>query len=149
MILEKESGKSLVVTWIIWAAMFMSLAIYVLICHLIGDEIRSGSIEVPASHIRLVKYILVAVSAAEVVIAYFIRRFMLTRKVAATSLKERYTSAVLISLAFSESIGIFGMVLYFVDDSLPTLYSFIGISALAMVFYRPKADEFEKFCSQA
>ena len=57
----------------------------------------------------------------------------------------KYTSAMLLSLALSESIGIYGLVLFFLGDSFQTLYIFIGISALGMFNYRPKREEIEKF----
>ncbi len=52
---------------------------------------------------------------------------------------------MLLSLALSESIGIYGLVLFFLGDSFQTLYIFIGISALGMFHYRPKREEIEKF----
>ncbi|MBU2499127.1 MAG: hypothetical protein KKE57_09510 [Proteobacteria bacterium] len=50
---------------------------------------------------------------------------------------------MMISLALSESIGIYGLVLFFLGDSLRTLYTFIGISALAIIYHRPKREELE------
>jgi hypothetical protein len=50
---------------------------------------------------------------------------------------------VIVSLVLCDSIGIFGLVLFFLNDSFRTLHFFIGISALAMYFYRPKREEFE------
>jgi hypothetical protein len=47
------------------------------------------------------------------------------------------------SLALSESIGVYGLVLFFLGESFRTLYIFIGISALAMLLYRPKREELE------
>jgi hypothetical protein len=39
---KKQAGKSFLTLWIIWAAMLMSLGIYVLICHVAGDQVRAG-----------------------------------------------------------------------------------------------------------
>ena len=57
---------------------------------------------------------------------------------------NQYTAVVVISLALVESIGIYGFVLFGLGGGLKTLYTFIGISALAMIFYRPKREELEK-----
>ncbi len=145
---ERESvRKSFLTIWIIWASMFGSLAIYVLICLMLGDKIKSGvSPDVP---VQLIKNILAVVSAAEIVIAYVIRRLMLTaRKSPGTSqVAGRYSAAVLISLAISESIGIYGFILFLLGEGFPMPYIFIAISATAMIFYRPKTDEFEQFSS--
>jgi hypothetical protein len=54
-----------------------------------------------------------------------------------------YTTAMIVSLALSESIGIYGLVLFLLGDSFQTLYIFISISALAMFFYRPKREDLE------
>ena len=56
----------------------------------------------------------------------------------------QYATAVIVSLALSESIGIYGFVLFLLGGGFKTLYTFIGISAVAMVFYRPKREEMEK-----
>ena len=55
-----------------------------------------------------------------------------------------YAAVVIISLALSESIGIYGLVLFLLGGGFKTLYTFIAVSALAMVFYRPKREEMEK-----
>lgn len=59
------------------------------------------------------------------------------------SFLAKYTTAVIVSLVLSESIGIYGFVLFLLGDDFRTLYIFIGISALAMFFYRPKREELE------
>jgi hypothetical protein len=55
----------------------------------------------------------------------------------------KYTVAMLVSLALSESIGIFGFLLFLFGDNFQVLYTFIAVSALAMFFYRPKREELE------
>jgi hypothetical protein len=56
-----------------------------------------------------------------------------------------YTKATVITLALAESIGIFGLVLFFLGDSFQVLYLFIAVSAAVMFYYRPKRDELEAF----
>ena len=53
----------------------------------------------------------------------------------------RYTTAVIISLALSECIGIYGLVLFLLGDEYQTLYIFIGAAAAAMFYFRPKREE--------
>jgi hypothetical protein len=53
----------------------------------------------------------------------------------------KYTTAVMVSLALSESIGIYGLVLFFLGSTIQTLYLFMVISACAMIFFRPKKEE--------
>ena len=52
-------------------------------------------------------------------------------------------AAMIVSLALSESIGVYGLVLFLIGDSFQTLYIFIGISVVAMFFYRPKREDLE------
>ena len=41
---EKEAlDKGMIVLWIIWGAILISLFVYVLVCHLSGDQIRQNS----------------------------------------------------------------------------------------------------------
>lgn len=151
--LNTEAKKQINIIRIIWASMLGTLAVYVLICYIFGDEIKSGiSPDIP---VGLIKNILIVVSAVELVAAGFIRKFMLRGRTQvnpafrteASQIAKRYTAAVLVSLAISESIGIYGLVLFFIGEGFPTLYTFIAISAGAMIFFRPKAEEFGQFAA--
>jgi hypothetical protein len=59
------------------------------------------------------------------------------------SFVAKYTTAMMVSLALSESIGIYGFVLFLLGDDLQTPFIFNGIAATAMYFYRPKREELE------
>jgi len=59
------------------------------------------------------------------------------------ALLAKYTTVHIVSLALSESIGIYGLVLFFLGDGFGTLSTFLGISALAIYFHRPKKEELE------
>ena len=152
---DKELNRHFLTLWIIWGAMLSSLVMYLLICHA-APGIRSES-PMGVSP-GLLGNILLGVSAAELLILYFIRRAMfspaargpINRRVEQKPLiskrmfMSKYVSVVIISLAVSESIGIYGFVLFILGDDYSTLYTFILISALAMVAFRPKAAEFER-----
>ena len=148
--------KGMKTIWVIWAAMLGSLLIYVIICHQLGEGLMGAEgDELP---IGLLRKIFFGVTAAELIITYYLRRFMLKGRSSASGstivkgsvamsqppFVGQYTSVVIISLAFSESIGIYGLVLFLLGDSFQTLYTFIGISALTMVFYRPRREELER-----
>ena len=154
---EKEAiNKGMLTLWVIWTAMLGSLLIYILVCHQLGEGFMGNErTEIP---IDLLRKILFGVAVAELIITYYLRRFMLkTRPEAARAamgsrtitlnrpfFMNQYTAVVVISLALVESIGIYGFVLFGLGGGLKTLYTFIGISALAMIFYRPKREELEK-----
>jgi MFS family permease len=147
--------KGLRVLWIIWAAMLGSLLIYVFICHQFGEEIRrTASPDFPTGQLKNILYVVVI---ATLFITYFLRKLILSSRFSSSDAKlfkpetasnqpaflTKYTTAMIVSLALSESIGIYGLVLFLIGDSFQTLYIFTGISAAAMFFYRPKREDLE------
>lgn len=152
---NKELNRHFLTLWIVWAAMLGSLGIYLLICHA-APVIRV--VEGPISSLDLFRNILLGVSAVELLILYFVRRAIFspiprrsvnsrpeTRPIISKRMfMSKYGVIVIISLAVSESIGVYGMVLFLLGDAYSTLYTFILISALAMFAFRPKAAELER-----
>ena len=136
--------------------MLVSLGIYVLVCHLVIDGIRQ-SVDFDFSFAML-RNIFYGVAIFTLFVAHFVRKLILTPGAGVfentpqqtppvkdpSQLMGKYTIAMLLSLAFSEMIGIFGLVLFFLGDSFQTLYIFIGISALGMFHYRPRRGEIDK-----
>jgi hypothetical protein len=152
---DRELNRHFLTLWIIWGAMLSSLAMYLLICHAAPGIQAERPMEVS---LGLLRNILLGVSAAELLILYFIRRSMfsptargpLNRRIESKPLiskrmfMSKYVSMVIISLAISESLGIYGLVLFILGDNYSTLYTFVLISILAMVAFRPKAVELER-----
>ena len=147
--------NKLLVMWIIWGAMVGSLGIYILVCHLLGDQIRRSM--GPDFPLKLLRNIFFGIVIVTLIAIHFIRKFILGKKSSdpgpvpaappspqdPSTIYAKYTVAMIISLALCESIGIYGLVLYFLGDSFQTLYTFVGISAAAMFYYRPKREEIE------
>ncbi len=146
---EKEQfRKSIQMIWIIWVAMLGTLAFYFMIVRFFGDEIKSNiSYDIP---LKKLKDILIVASAIGVALAFFLRRFMLAIKPQKSSGFElsrvagKYASAVLVSLAISETVAIFGLILYLLGEDTTTFHIFIVLSAMAMVYYRPKTEEIKR-----
>ena len=57
---------------------------------------------------------------------------------------SKYAVAMIIPIALSEVVGIFGLVLFLLGAGFQTLYIFIGVSAITMVLFRPRRKEIEK-----
>ena len=148
--------KGMQTLWVIWAAMLGSLLIYIFIGHQWGEGlIGAEGTELP---IGLLRKICVVLAAGALLTSYYLRRFMLkgqSKAARSATIKRaaalnqppfvtQYTSLVIVSLACAESVGIYGLLLFLLGDSLQVFYTFIGISALAMVFYRPKREELER-----
>ena len=148
---EREAiEKGFLPVLIIWGAMLASLLIYVLICHLADEQIHK--VPRPEFPIALIRNILMGVGGAALVLAYYMRRLMLRVRPEGSvpdsplhtgqpKALAKYTVAVIISLALCESIGIYGVVLFFLGADFQILYIFIGASAIAMYFFRPKKEE--------
>lgn len=150
-----ESKNRLTILWFIWAGIFGSLPIYVLICHLVGDGIRQSL--GPNFPLDLLKNGLYGVAIFTLLLTPFLRKFMIggrSRGLGSETPQSplisnqsspiaKYTVAMVVSLALSESIGIYGFVLCLLGATFQTLYIFVGFSALAMFFYRPKREELE------
>lgn len=59
----------------------------------------------------------------------------------------RYTVVIIILAALSESIGIYGVVLFLISKNSLVLYQFITISAAAMIYFRPRKEELLQLAS--
>lgn len=135
---------------IIWVAIFASLFIYLIIAIVAGEGIREGSsgfLPIP-----IFRNILICVAVVEVFIIQIFRRLLLfpsaIHKLDESNIPTnqipvvfQYNKFIIISCALAESIGVYGLILYFVGASVTTLYLFLGASALVMVYHRPKKDD--------
>jgi hypothetical protein len=147
--------NKLLVMWIIWGAMVGSLVIYIVLCNLIGDQIRQPV--GPEFPLVLMSKILFGIGIVTLIAIHFIRRFILGKPsgspgavpISQPSPQDpaesyaKYTNAMIISLALCESVGIYGLILFFLGDSFQTMYTFMIISAAGMFYYRPKREEIE------
>jgi hypothetical protein len=152
---RKANENRLLTFWILWGAIFGSLFIYLFVCHQFGDGIRRSAS--PNMPLDLMRNVLYGVSILTLIGTRFLRKFMLAGRSDGSgpmslkpaspsnqsSLIGKYAVAMMVSLALSESIGIYGLVLFLLGDDFRILYIFIGISALAMFLYRPKREELE------
>jgi len=153
---ERElNEKSHQILWIIWTAMLGSLFVYIFICHLWEDEIRRASNS--NFPLDLIRNILYGIAIFTLILTRFIRKLILAGQHDGPGPKSldssspsnqsaiigKYVTAMLVSLALSEFIGIMGLALFFLGDNFQVLYIFMAISAVAMFFYRPKREELE------
>ena len=114
---------------IIWLAMLVSLAIYLVISQLAADAVRqTASDDIP---LDLMRRILIGISVAELLFIDFFRKRRLKPQPGASpeAVIQKYSVTSLVSYAVAESIGIFGMVLYFLGDNVVYLYFLIAISS--------------------
>ena len=145
MITEQELDKRLLTLRIIWLAMLVSLAIYLFVGIQVGTNVQSSINE---DTFGILKTVLYAVTFATLIATRYVRKLILFGKsqvsqptqVLKHSVLQKYTVAMIVALAMSESIGIYGLILFFLGKNSTDLYLPMLISAAAMVIYRPRRD---------
>ncbi len=122
--------------------MFLMLPTYLLICHFLADDIQLHLPEQQRSIIRTVLYILAIIGFPMTNLIRHIQLRLNQTMPGDTPAKNRYLVTIIVSMALSESSGIFGFIMFILGDDFNTLYIFTGMSALAMFLYRPKIEEY-------
>ncbi len=158
---EQELDKRLMTLRIIWFALLMSLAIYLFVGIQVGTNVQSSVNEDTFGILRTVLY---ALAFAIFIATRYIRKLILSGKSESPCLQggaygarsgqvsqstqvlkdpalQKYSAATIVALAMSESIGLYGLILFFLGKNFTDLYLLILISAAAMVMYRPRKDE--------
>ncbi len=130
----------------IWGAILGSLGIYLAVCLVLGDTL-TGSMP-DGFPLTTLRYALFGISVFTLVAVHFLRGFLLENPGLMRSARPvpssqhpavaRYTVVVIITSALLESIGIYGLILFLLARDSLSLYQLIGLSALAMLYYRPK-----------
>jgi len=157
---EQEEMKQLETGWrvalFIWGAILASLGIYLVVCIIVEKEMQIN-ID-PKLPLETIKYALFGVSIITLFVVHYLRKFLL-RNISSnvissqTSLPQhpavgKYLVLVIISSALLESIGIYGLVLFFLAKDTSSFYQLLIISAAAMIYYRPRKDELLNIAAQ-
>lgn len=152
-------GKAFKVNMVIWSAVFISLPIYLVIGRFL--KIQQLISEDPNLPTDVLMIALLLISIVELWVTFIIRKKILgSRNIRATvtmaggaaaweqQAVARYTVAMVLSAALSESIGIYGLVLFLLSLNEGFLYQFVLLSAAAMLYFRPKKQELVDFAKQ-
>ena len=137
---EQQLQSDLVTAGIIRAASLMSLMALLVICHIYTDKIQIGLDEQQRIILRTVFYVVALLTFP---VLKFVRHVMLRLQRNKKSPKSRYLLAITVTMIISESIGIYGFIMYVLGDSYNTLYIFIMLSALAMFLHKPDKEEYK------
>ncbi|MDD2468665.1 MAG: hypothetical protein PHI97_32215, partial [Desulfobulbus sp.] len=101
------------------------------------------------------RLILFGVAFVTLVVTWYVRKHLLSTKVAAHAAKEanaskstphhpavaRYTTIMITAMALSEAIGIYGFILYILGKNQIDLYLLTALSAAATTLYYPKRQD--------
>jgi hypothetical protein len=140
---ELEKGMSILKT--IWAALTMSLVMYVIAVPLfLRDSTVNFSSEVYGD-LRLILY---GLACATLVATWFVRRMLLAAQSSPKPTKsrqhpalQRYTTAMIVALAMTEAIGIYGLILFLLGKNQTDLFLLTALSGAAMTLYFPRKEE--------
>ena len=133
---------------IIWIALISSLAIYLVVCKAVEGQIP---VSMEGSQLEVLKYALFSISVLTLAGAYLLRNFLIGKIVQPVKgdayqsgthpAVGKYLIVIIIVMALSESVGIYGMVLFFISKDSVSLYQLMVLSAAAMILFRPKKEE--------
>lgn len=144
---QLETGWKVV--FIIWCAMFAALAMYLVVGLVLQEHwLAVISEDFPLDILRQVFFALSLLTIAGV---YYLRKHLLkpggpvvktsSRNVSQHPAVAKYQVAVVITAALLESIGVFGLVLFLLAKDNASLYQLLVISAVAMLYFRPRKQE--------
>ncbi len=143
---EKEVERGMVTLRIIWMAMLAALAVYIIVGLVAAPGVPSSLSD---ESLRMLRTALAAVGLVTLLAVGYVRRLIWggrsrpggADQASRPPALQRYTAAVIVSLGLCESVGIYGLVLFLLGKNPADLFLFIGISAVAMYYYRPKRED--------
>jgi F0F1-type ATP synthase membrane subunit c/vacuolar-type H+-ATPase subunit K len=150
MISDEEVKRGLMTLNIIWFSIFISLVVYLFVGIMVKENVQTS---MDAAAFTTLKSILYGIAAVTLIVTRFVRKFVLSAKGGNKQVAQKaeartqhpalakYTTAMIVSLAMTESVGIYGLVLFFIGKNAMDLYLLIAVSAIAMFFYRPNREE--------
>ncbi|WP_321415515.1 hypothetical protein [uncultured Desulfobacter sp.] len=157
---DQDEMKRLDAGWrvilMIWGAILASLGVYLIICINVGKFLQVNiDSDFP---LTTVKYSLFAMACVTIIGVHIFRKFLLTPGRSVDNSMQmpstqhpaiaKYTIAVVITSALLESIGIYGVVLFFLAKDARSLYQLLIISAAAMIYFRPRKKELIDMATQ-
>ena len=132
--------------WVIWGTLLASLSIYAglpLVTAPFGDAMEGG-----AEALRLC---LGLVAIATAVASFVLKRVLVLGPIARNAIDpntpagaRRIQTGYLFTWVLAESIGIYGLLLYFLTHEMGSLLAFVGGSALLLLLHAPRASDIEQ-----
>jgi hypothetical protein len=132
---------------------------HIVVCYHLAENLKTRSSQ--AVPLVMVKNIFYGLTVGSLLLANFLKKLVLRVKtdhsrqasINPTPVRQQppfvtgYFTTVIVSLAISVSIGLYGYVFFFFSADFPTLYTFMAISAAALFYFRPKIEELKKLAA--
>jgi FtsH-binding integral membrane protein len=145
MITGQELEKGMSMLKMIWGALMMSLLVYITVAPLI---LGTSEIVLTAEGYSTLRMTFYGLAFLTLAVAWFVRKTILAAQKAPRPTKsrqhpalQRYTTAMIVALALSEAIGVYGLILFILGKNQFDLFLLTALSAAAMTLYYPKKEE--------
>jgi hypothetical protein len=144
MLTGQELEKGISMLKMIWGALVVSLLMYIFIAPMMME---TSKINFPPETYDTLRKALYGVAFLTLAVTWFVRRLLLAASAPKQTKSrqhpaiQRYTTAMIIALAMSEGIGIYGLILFLVGKNQLDLYLLTALSAAAMTLYFPRREE--------
>jgi hypothetical protein len=131
---------------ITWMALLGSLALYLVVGRFVAPDFASP---LGVETFTILRMALIALGLVTLLAAKYVRKMILATggpsagpdQARRPPLLQRYSSAVITSMAMSESVGVYGLLLFLLGKNEMDLYLLVAISAAAMYYFRPRKEE--------
>ncbi len=141
----------MMIIWVIWGAMFVSIGIYIIIGVILAGSGMKIAFDIP---LETVKIALLVFSLAQVTFAIMLKKMILMRVTPVnttpsgrndliTTAAGKYNAAIIMSLAISEVIAVLGLIYFLISHDYWAFYMYCAISAGSMIMIRPTVAELE------
>jgi len=150
-----DIDKAMLSLWCMWGAQMATLVALVVIVHLLGPWIREQIGMGEDFPLGILQILFGIVSVFSLAIAWYLRKSYLGGKfrqfqdtcvqLAAARNKPayivKYRAGVFVAMAIPSSLGIYGFILSLFGAANTVFYGFIIVSALAVIWQRPRRSE--------
>jgi len=146
--------------WLLWTALFYTPFVYIRLCYLKENDIPYfAGANLP---LKIIKVIFIIVAFCVLYFAYYYRKRLLknsnikfnqriiqrAERIKKPPIFLKYFADVIFSVAISLCSGFLGLIYFFISKDWQTLYGSIVLSAIAIIYFRPKLKEFEQYLSK-
>lgn len=146
MITGQELDKGMRTLKSIWVALFVSLILYVFSVPLMIAQSQVLLSQTVYGTLRLTLYGVAVVTLAA---TWYGRKWLLSGQAPAQQAQPRpqhpaigrYTTIMILALGMSETIGVYGLILFILGNNKTDLYLLTALSAAAMTLYFPRKEE--------
>ncbi|MDD4914223.1 MAG: hypothetical protein PHW13_04190 [Methylococcales bacterium] len=134
--------RDLLAHYLFSAALLLLIVVYIVVCHVWGNEIRHTIDETERVAIRSVLYGIAIVLFPVVKLLRHIMIRLNQTMPGGKSAGRRYFFTISASLLLIETVGAFGFLMFILGDGFNTLYIFSVLALLGVYLHMPKIGEY-------